>query len=158
MEAILKAWRHRRSLNKERNFKAWMFRILTNSFLSHCRKRSLRPITEQGIDECDAEFWLFEKLHQPFLLWWSNPEQEFLNKLLRDDIERAVDSLPESCRVVVVLADVQGLSYREIAGILNVPIGTVRSRLSRARSRLQKALWQHAVEAGLAKVEGQRQV
>jgi len=85
-------------------------------------------------------------------LWWSNPEQEFVNKLLREDIERALDGLPVGFRTVVVLVEIQGYSYAEVAEILNVPVGTVRSRLSRARSMLQRALWQQATDAGLLNV------
>jgi RNA polymerase sigma-70 factor (ECF subfamily) len=96
-----------------------------------------------------VEFSLFERLHQPFLLWWGTPEQDFLDRLLREDLIRAIEALPERFRIVVVLADVQGLSYLEIAGSLEVPIGTVRSRLARGRALLQKALWDHACDAGL---------
>jgi RNA polymerase sigma-70 factor (ECF subfamily) len=154
MEAITKAWGSRQSLKHRENFRAWLFRILTNSFLSHYRKRALRPVTEPWSDDTERQFSLFEELHQPFLLWWSNPEREFVNKLLRKDIERAVDSLPEVFRVVVVLSEMEGLSYQEIAQILKVPIGTVRSRLSRGRSLLQKALWEHGREAGLTAPQG----
>jgi RNA polymerase sigma-70 factor (ECF subfamily) len=69
--------------------------------------------------------------------------------LLREDLERAVDALPESFRMVVLLADLQGLSYLEVADVLEIPIGTVRSRLARGRSLLQKALWNHAADAGI---------
>jgi RNA polymerase sigma-70 factor (ECF subfamily) len=89
-------------------------------------------------------------LHQPFLLWWGNPEQEFLTHLLQEDLERALAQLPEPYRLAVLLADVQGLSYQEIADALELPIGTVRSRLARGRSQLQKALWKHAQDAGLS--------
>ena len=82
---------------------------------------------------------MFEKLHQPFLLWWSNPEQELLNKLLREDIERAIDGLQEAFRTVLILVEVNGQSYAEVADMLGLPIGTVRSRLNRARSHLQRA-------------------
>jgi RNA polymerase sigma factor (sigma-70 family) len=84
-------------------------------------------------DQAEPEFSLFERLHQPFLLWWSNPEREFVNKLLREDLERAIDGLPEVFRVVVVLSDVEGLSYQDIARSLRIPVGTVRARLSRGR-------------------------
>lgn len=154
MEAITKAWGSRRSLKQREKFRAWLFRILTNCFLTHCRKRALRPVTEPWGDDSERQFSLFEQLHQPFLLWWSNPEREFVNKLLRKDIERAVDSLPEVFRVVAVLSEMEGLSYQEIANILRVPIGTVRSRLSRGRSLLQKALWEHGREAGLVPARG----
>ena len=95
------------------------------------------------------EFSLFEHLHQPILLWWGNPEQDFLNGLLRDDLVRAIDGLPDPYRTVVVLVDVREMPYREVAIALDVPIGTVRSRLARGRSMLQKALWENAREAGL---------
>ena len=91
----------------------------------------------------------FQRLHQPFLLWFANPEQEFLDKLLREDLERALAALPEHYRVVVVLADVEGLKYGEIAEALDVPVGTVRSRLARARSALQRTLWNVACDHGL---------
>lgn len=151
-EAVTKAWASRRFLRDAERFRPWIFRILTNVFLSECRRRSARPTADAAVDdtgETDASFSLFEELHQPFLLWWSNPEKEFLNKLLREDLERAVDALPETFRTVVVLAELEGLAYGEIAGILGVPVGTVRSRLARARGQLQKALWVHAQEAGL---------
>lgn len=149
METIVKAWNRRRSLKRRHHFKAWIFRILTNTFLSHCRKRASRPVTQPWPDQAEPEFSLFERLHQPFLLWWSNPEREFVNKLLREDLEKAIDGLPEIFRLVVVLSDVEGLSYQDIARSLRIPVGTVRSRLSRGRSLLQKMLWQHAQEAGL---------
>jgi RNA polymerase sigma-70 factor (ECF subfamily) len=151
-EAVTKAWANRRSLHDSTRFRAWLFRILTNVFISECRKRSARPKADVSLGEPgenELTFSLFEELHQPFLLWWSNPEQEFLNKLLRRDIERAVDALPEAFRMVVVLADMEGFSYQEIGRMLGVPIGTVRSRLARARSHLQKALWVYAKEKPL---------
>ena len=99
--------------------------------------------------DCEQPFSLFERLHQPFLLWWSNPEQELVNKLLREDIERALDGLADDYRTVVILVEINGHSYAEAAELLGVPIGTVRSRLSRARSSLQRALWSQAQAAGL---------
>ncbi len=153
-ESVTKAWGSRESLKEAGRFRPWIFRILTNCFLTDCRKRAVRPTADAPVDEVGEQegvFSLFEELHQPFLLWWGNPEQEVLNKLLRQDLERAVDSLPEAYRAVVVLADLEGLAYAEIAESLGVPVGTVRSRLARARGRLQRALWIHAQEAGLTK-------
>lgn len=154
-ESVTKAWSSRESLKESDRFRPWIFRILTNCFLTDCRKRAVRPAGEVSLDEVADEpggaFSLFEEIHQPFLLWWGNPEQEFLNKLLREDLERAVDGLPEAYRAVVVLADLEGLAYAEIAESLDIPVGTVRSRLARARAQLQKALWIHAQEAGLTK-------
>jgi RNA polymerase sigma-70 factor (ECF subfamily) len=150
-EAVAKAWFHRESLQERAAFRGWIFRILSNAFISDCRAKTTRPV-EESLDEFPEEpgFSLFERLHQPFLLWWGNPEQEFLDKLLREDLERAIDALPEAFRVVVVLADVQGLSYKQIAEALGVPIGTVRSRLARGRSVLQRQLWEQGRDAGLA--------
>ena len=96
-----------------------------------------------------TDFSLFRQLHQPFLLWWATPEEDFLNGLLREDIQRALDSLPDPFRVVVVLVDIQGCTYEQTASQLGVAIGTVRSRLNRGRGLLQKALWRHARDAGL---------
>jgi RNA polymerase sigma-70 factor (ECF subfamily) len=146
-EAITRAWLHRASLRERERFAGWLLRILTNLYLSRRRAEATRP-AETGLDE-EGDFSLFERLHQPFLLWWGTPEQEFLDRLLREDLIRAIEGLPEVYRVVVVLADVRGFSYGEIASTLEIPVGTVRSRLARGRALLQKALWEHACDAGL---------
>jgi RNA polymerase sigma-70 factor, ECF subfamily len=151
-ESVTRAWQARASLADMRAFRAWMFRILTNTFISERRKMLARPREEQLVDESNERedaFSLFERLHQPFLLWFANPEQEFLDKLLREDLDRAVAALPEHYRVVVVLADVEGLKYSEIAEALDLPVGTVRSRLARARCALQRTLWDVARDHGL---------
>jgi RNA polymerase sigma-70 factor (ECF subfamily) len=147
-DAVAKAWVARATLKEQDRFRGWIFRILTNEFFSQRRSRSTQPEVESLPDET-TDFSIFEKLHQPFLLWWSNPEKEFLDKLLREDLISAIDNVTEPFRVVVILADVHGLGYQEIADSLGVPIGTVRSRLARGRSLLQKALWEHARDAGV---------
>jgi RNA polymerase sigma-70 factor, ECF subfamily len=150
-ESVTRAWRARASLADTGAFRAWMFRILNNTFISERRKTLARPREELLVDASGEEgvFSIFERLHQPFLLWFANPEQEFLDKLLREDLDRALAALPEHYRVVVVLADVEGLKYGEIAATLDVPVGTVRSRLARARSALQRTLWSVARDHGL---------
>lgn len=151
-DAVASAWMHLDTLQDPAAFRGWIFRILTNAFISLKRRRDARPPTEPFDEEAmphEPAFSLFEHLHQPFLLWWSNPEQAFLQRLLREDLEHAVDGLPDEFRLVVVLCDLQGFSYREIAESLDLPIGTVKSRLSRGRSLLQKALWTQAQDAGL---------
>lgn len=147
-EALTKAWQKLDTLRQPNRFRAWMFQILTNTYLSQYRAKQRRPATENYGADAD-DFSLFERLHQPILLWWGNPEQEFLNGLLREDLARAVDQLPDPFRTVVVLVDVREMAYREVADLLEVPLGTVRSRLARGRSLLQQQLWHDAHDAGL---------
>jgi RNA polymerase sigma-70 factor (ECF subfamily) len=148
-DAVVRGWSHLRELADRTRLRGWLFRILTNTFLSARRTDARRGVHESLDEETDEGFSLFEQLHAPVLLWWGTPERAFLDKLLREDLERALDGLSEPFRLVVVLADMHGCTYQEIAETLDVPIGTVRSRLARARSLLQKALWTHAREAGL---------
>jgi RNA polymerase sigma-70 factor, ECF subfamily len=150
-EALAKAWANLDSLQDRQSFEKWVFRILVNTIISDRRRRKTRP-AEESVDggEDSGEFSLFEKVHQPFLLWWGNPEQQLLDKLLRQDIERALRSLPEAYRLAVILVEVQGFSYAEAAEALEVPVGTVRSRLNRGRSLLQRALWRQASQMGIA--------
>jgi RNA polymerase sigma-70 factor, ECF subfamily len=150
-EALAKAWANFDSLQERQSFEKWVFRILVNTIISDRRRRKTRPVEESADSgEGPDEFSLFEKVHQPFLLWWGNPEQQLLDKLLRQDIERALRSLPEAYRLAVILVEVQGFSYAEAAEALDVPVGTVRSRLSRGRTLLQRALWRQASQMGLA--------
>jgi RNA polymerase sigma-70 factor, ECF subfamily len=147
-EAVVKAWSNLGQLNDRQSFPKWVLRILVNTFVSTRRSKGPER-AELELDSGEERFSLFEQVHQPFLLWWSNPEQELVNKLLREDIERALDSLPDGFRLVVVLVEVHGHSYAEVADMLALPVGTVRSRLNRARSQLQRALWRQGMEAGL---------
>lgn len=152
-ETVTRAWRALDTLESEAAFRSWLFRILNNTFISDLRRAGARPKTDSldfgDVDEDEAYFSVFEQVHQPFLLWFGNPEQEFLDKLLREDLDRALATLPEHHRIVVILSDLEEFSYAEIASTLDVPIGTVRSRLARARSALQKLLWQQAKDYGL---------
>lgn len=154
-ETVVRAWSHFGALRDRQCFRAWLFRILTNVFFEECRRQAASPkpasldaMAEED-EEAEAPFSIFERLHQPFLLWWGAPEREFLNCLLREHLERAIAALPEAFRAVFVLCELQGFSYQEIADMLEVPVGTVRSRLARARSMLQRALWEDAQAAGL---------
>lgn len=152
-ETVARAWRARDSLESEAALRTWLFRILNNTFISDLRRAGARPrlesIGDDDAGEEDGDFSIFEQMHQPFLLWFSNPEQEFLDKLLREDLDRALATLSEDFRIVVILSDLEEFSYAEIAEALAIPIGTVRSRLARARSALQKVLWQQAQAYGL---------
>lgn len=151
-EAVMRGLENIDSLQDRDRFIHWLIRILTNCFISNCRKAESKIPHEsynEDPDEDDAPFSIFERLHQPFLLWWGTPEQEFLNNTLGEDISKALDALPDNYRVAVLLSDVEGFTYEEIAKTLDVPVGTVRSRLARGRSLLQKSLWQHALDRGL---------
>jgi len=150
-ETVAKAWACLHTLQDPDRCLPWMLRIMTNTFISEKRTARSKTPHEEYAEEPgdDTSFSLFERLHQPFLLWWGNPEQEFLDSVDRKDIEQALETLPEDFRVVVLLSDMEGLTYQEIAEALDVPIGTVRSRLARARSLLQKLLWDHALDKGL---------
>ena len=145
-ETVARAWSKLDDLLDRDRFDGWIFRILANTFVSERRKRA--PGFDRHVQgrsgRIEGEFSLFRHLHQPFLLWWGSPEQAFLNKLLRDDLQRALDDLPEVYRAVVILVDVHGWSYAEVAQLYEVPMGTVRSRLSRGRSMLQRSLWEQA--------------
>jgi RNA polymerase sigma-70 factor (ECF subfamily) len=159
-ETVARAWRALDTLESEQAFRAWIFRILNNTFVSNLRRAGARPQFDpiecgEALED-DADFSVFEQMHQPFLLWFSNPEQEFLDKLLREDLDRALAALPDCYRVVVIMSDLQEFSYAEIAQTLEIPVGTVRSRLARARSALQKVLWQQAQAYGLRNAPQQK--
>jgi RNA polymerase sigma factor (sigma-70 family) len=149
-ETVARAWSKLGGLRDEQSFDGWIQRILTNTFISEWRHRRASPeVGMEADDDGEEPFSLFEKLHQPFLLWWTTPEEETIAKRLREDMDKALDGLPDAFRIAIVMVEVQGYSYAEAAELLGVPIGTVRSRLARARSQLQRALWRHAQDAGL---------
>jgi RNA polymerase sigma-70 factor (ECF subfamily) len=153
-ESVAKAWSAINSLDDHNRFRPWIFRILHNNFVSSYRKQSVRPKEttydeNPGTDEREEISNLLIRQPDEFLNWWANPEREFINNLLGDDIMNAIEGLPESFRAAVQLINVEGLSYDETAEILGVPPGTVRSRMKRGRTLLQKILWQHAKDAGL---------
>lgn len=154
-EAVGKAWSRLDQLRDDERLEGWLFRILNNTFVNTWRRRRCRQDRETELDaagtndEGEEDFSLYRKLHQPFLLWWGTPEERFLNELLREDIQAAIDNLPDAYRVVVVLVEIRGHTYEEVATLLNIPLGTVRSRLSRGRALLQEALWGQARDAGL---------
>ncbi len=158
-ETVSKAWSHLDDLDDLDCLPGWLFRILNNVFVGEWRKRQTRQrlwedAKQAGDLDSPEDFSLFQKLHQPFLLWWGTPEDAFVNDLLHEDIQRALDSLPDEYRVAIVLIEVQGYTYNEAANLLDVPVGTIRSRLSRARSLLQRALWTQACAAGLRSETG----
>jgi RNA polymerase sigma-70 factor (ECF subfamily) len=152
-EAVVKAWSAIRTLEDRSRFRPWMFRILRNCYISDYRKKSVRPIEsvyQEHQEEDGAIASLLSEQSDEFLNWWAEPEREFFNDLLGEAIMLAIDDLPDAFRTTVLLINVEGLTYDEAAEVLGVPCGTVRSRMKRGRTLLQKALWEQAREAGIA--------
>jgi RNA polymerase sigma-70 factor (ECF subfamily) len=145
-DTFLRAYRFFDKFERGTNIKAWLFKILSNTFINRYR----RSVKERSIVEGSER----DAVHERFISreatdYAANPEQFFFDRLLSDDVLRAVDSLPIDFRLVVILADLQEFSYKEIAEILDCPVGTVMSRLYRGRRLLQKALADYAVHAGI---------
>lgn len=145
-ETFLKAYRGYDTFKEGTNLKAWLYRILTNAYINRYRKKQRRP-SEVELGELQ-DVYLFRRLGEPSGARLS-AEETVLDRFVDDDVKRAVESLPDHFRMPVLLADVDGFSYKEIAEILDIPIGTVMSRLHRGRKALQKKLWSVAVERGL---------
>ena len=132
-------------LVQETYLRAWMYRILTNTFINSYRKKQRQPVTVS--DEDIEDWYLYDKLGESGVE--ASAESEVLEKIPDEDVQRALEDLPEGFRMAVLLADIEGFSYKEIAEIMDVPIGTVMSRLHRGRKALQKALWETVRERGL---------
>ena len=144
-DAAIQAFRAYDSFQTGTNFKAWFTRILVNRFLNVKRAQGRRPQTV-SIDEAE-DFFLFQQAKQrKMLASGSDPAAALTAKLDRQLIADALLDLPPEFRAVATLYLIEGLAYEEIAQLLEVPIGTVRSRLHRGRKLLQKALWELAVE------------
>ena len=145
-ETYLRAFRGFGGFTEGTNLKAWLYRILTNQFINTYRKKQREPQIVEGPDDLD-EWYLYDKLGGRSVE--ASAETEVLDQIPDADVKAALESLPENFRIPVLLADVEGFSYKEIAEIMDTPIGTVMSRLHRGRKALQKALWDTAKERGL---------
>jgi RNA polymerase sigma-70 factor (ECF subfamily) len=144
-ETYLRAYRGFSGFEEGTNLRAWMYRILTNTFINSYRKKQREPVTVQE-DDLD-EWYLFDKLGESGVE--PSAEAEVIRSMPDEDVQKALEALPEGFRLAVLLADVEGFSYKEIAQILGIPIGTVMSRLHRGRRALEKALWEKVRERGL---------
>lgn len=150
-DTYMKAYRFFDSFEEGTNFKAWIYKILTNSYINRYKKKQREP---QSISiEDTPDFYLYDKLldlgetgADP-----ENPEKGMIQKMVSNDIVKAVDALPADFRTAFVLSDIEGFSYEEIAKMMNTSLGTVKSRLFRARKILQKNLWDYAVREGIIK-------
>jgi RNA polymerase sigma-70 factor (ECF subfamily) len=147
-ETYLKAYRGFGSFQEGTNLKAWLYRILTNTYINRYRAAKRRP-DETDLDEVE-DFYLYRRLGGLEEARASrSAEDELLDFFTESEVKDALESLPEQFRLAVLLADVEQFSYKEIAEILDIPIGTVMSRLHRGRKALQKRLYDFAKERGL---------
>ena len=147
-ETFLKAYRSFGSFEEGTNLKAWLYRILTNTFINSYRAAKRRP--EKADVEDIEDLYLYKRLNElPAPGVGRSAEEELLESITDDEVKNAIESLPEAFRIAVLLADVEGFSYKEIAEITDVPIGTVMSRIHRGRRALQKALMDYAEARGL---------
>jgi len=144
-ETYLKAYRYYDKFEEGTNFKAWLFKIMKNTFINNYRKRQQTPALS---DFADIEESFESQVNEDAVRQIKNPEEEFLENVLDEDVQGALDKLPPDYRMVVILADLEGFSYKEIADILEVPVGTVMSRLYRGRRLLEEAMLEFAHEHG----------
>ena len=145
-DTYVRALRFARSFEWGTNLKAWLFRILTNTFINDYRHRLHE---RRYVERAASEPIYDEVLDRQAREYAANPEAHAFTRFFQRDLERALDDLPEDFRLVVVLADLQGFSYKEISEIVGCPIGTVMSRLHRGRRLLQRELVDYAVAAGV---------
>ena len=145
-ETFLKAYRAYHSYTEGTNLKAWLYRILTNTYINTYRKAQRRP-SEVELGELQ-DLYLYKRLGEASGASQS-AEADMLDDFVDTDIIDALESLPEVFRMPVLYADVEGFSYKEIAEMLDIPIGTVMSRLHRGRKALQKQLWDLAEQHGI---------
>src|SRR5690349_23572770 len=148
-DSLLRAYRFWDSFQQDSNCKAWLLRIVTNTFINeYQRKKRSREVLDAASAEQDATDGVLMHAEASDR---RSPERSLLERSVSDDVQRALECLPEDFRTAVVLCDVQGLSYKEIADIMQTPVGTVMSRLFRGRKLLAAALREFAVAEGYVK-------
>jgi RNA polymerase sigma-70 factor (ECF subfamily) len=150
-EALLRAYRFWDTFEKDSNCKAWLLRILTNTFINEYQRKKR---SRQVLDAANAE----QQATDGVLIHESaesqkSPEHALMERSVSDDVQRALEALPDDFRVAVVLCDIEGLSYKEIADVMGTPVGTVMSRLFRGRRLLQASLKEFALQAGYLRPE-----
>jgi len=145
-DALVRAYRFYDRFEPGTNFRAWLFKILTNTYINSYRRKQGRP-QESSLDDTE-DFFLYNQLSDDGGERVNDVEGTVLDQLGADSIQRAIDQLPPQFRTTVQLADVEGLSYNEVADALGIAKGTVMSRLFRGRRLLQRALWDQAQAAG----------
>jgi RNA polymerase sigma-70 factor, ECF subfamily len=147
-ETYLRAYRGFNSFSEGTNLRAWLYRILTNTYINSYRARQRRP-EERQLDDVE-DLYLYRRIGAvEEALAARSAEDELMDLFTDEEVKAALDSLPEAFRLAVYFADVEGFSYKEIAEILDIPIGTVMSRLHRGRKAMQKELYEYAAGRGL---------
>jgi RNA polymerase sigma-70 factor (ECF subfamily) len=149
-DTVLRAFRFFDKFERGTNIKAWLYKILTNTFINRYR----RTTKERNIVEDERDSVQDRLVSRDAADVAEDPERAFFDRLLSDDVLRAIDSIPVDFRLAVILADLQDFSYKEIADILDVPVGTVMSRLFRGRRLLQKQLAEYAASSGVLHAGG----
>src|SRR3954468_6750710 len=145
-DSLLRAYRFWDSFEQDSNCKAWLLRIVTNTFINeYQRKKRSREVLDAATAEQDATDGVLVHADASDR---QSPERTLLDRSVSDDVQKALDALPDDFRTAVVLCDVQGLSYKEIAEIMQTPVGTVMSRLFRGRKLLAAALREFAMNQG----------
>jgi RNA polymerase sigma-70 factor (ECF subfamily) len=147
-ETYLKAYRFWEKYEKGTNIRAWLFRIMKNSYINRYRKETKEP------DKVDYEE--IENFYNLIRAESTDPndlQEKLFGSLLGDEVSKALESLPDDFRTVVILSDIEGLTYEEIAEFVECPIGTVRSRLHRGRKLLQARLYEYAKRQGMIKTD-----
>jgi RNA polymerase sigma-70 factor, ECF subfamily len=148
-ETMLRAYRSFDRFEAGTNLKAWLFRIMTNAYINTYRKKQREP---QKVSQDEVEdFDLYQELKNHDPQFSATPETIVLDQLVDTDIIEAIEDLPEQFRLAVMLSDLEGFSYAEMAEIMDVPMGTVMSRLHRGRKALQKRLWELARDRGIVR-------
>jgi RNA polymerase sigma-70 factor (ECF subfamily) len=144
-ETYFKAYKYYDKFEEGTNLKAWLFKILKNTFINNYRRKKLEP---RSVDFAEIEDSFERIVRRDANDHAVDPESEFFTGVLDDDVRKALESLPYDYRMVVILADLEDFSYKEIADILDCPVGTVMSRLYRGRKLLEKALLKYARQHG----------
>ncbi|MGQ3685714.1 MAG: sigma-70 family RNA polymerase sigma factor [Candidatus Loosdrechtia sp.] len=154
-ETYLKAYRFFDTFQKGTNIKAWLFKILRNTFINKYRKTINTPneLFYEDVETVNSGLAYSKEDATEELSDTLEGKYADLNSLMEDDVKRAIESLPIEYREAILLSDVEELSYKDIAEITHVPIGTIKSRLNRGRKLLQKSLWEYAKDRGFIKRE-----
>jgi len=147
-ETMMRGYRSFETFEEGTNLRAWLYRILTNAFINRYRSKQRRPIETDLADVEDLYLYKRVTTLENAAVTLS-AEDQFLDLFTDDEVKSAVEDLPDTFKLPVILADVEGFAYKEIAEMLDIPVGTVMSRLHRGRKAMQKQLYEYAQARGL---------